>query len=150
LCQTTLNELCLSFFFSPISLTPPDDQTKNEGDTVSLSITASESGATLKYAADGLAPGLSISPSTGTISGTLGAGAADNGPYSVTVIVEDGTNATQTTFNWNVNSAVSITAPDTQTFNEGDSVSLSIRNQRGQGTFLLMLGRCRDRMPPMP
>jgi uncharacterized repeat protein (TIGR01451 family) len=112
---------------SPVSITMPADQTNNEGDSVSLSISASDSSSgTLKYAALGLPTGLVINPSTGAITGTIAAGAADNGPYSVTIEAGDGTYSSATSFTWNVNSPVSITQSDDQTNNEGDSISLAI------------------------
>ena len=53
----------------PITITTPTDQTNNEGDSVSLAISATDttSGATLSYAAAGLPAGLSINASTGAI-----------------------------------------------------------------------------------
>ncbi len=113
---------------SPIALTAPDDQTNNEGDTVSLSSTATDSvsGSTLSYAALGLPPGLKINAGTGAITGTVAKGAAANGPYSVTVVAEDGTYSSSQTFNWNVKSPITITVPDTQTNNDGDTASLTL------------------------
>ncbi len=111
---------------SPVTITTPADQTNNEGDSVSLSISASDSSGTLTYAAEGLPPGLVINPTTGAISGTVTAGDAANGPYFVTILAEDGTYSASTTFTWNVNSPVSINVPDDQTNNQGDSVTLSI------------------------
>ncbi len=55
---------------------------------------------TLKYSAIGLPGGLKINPSTGAITGTLAAGDAGDGPYSVTVLAQDGTYSTSQTFNW--------------------------------------------------
>jgi len=73
-----------------------------------------------------LPPGLKINASTGAISGTVAVGAAGNGPYSVTVVAEDGTYIASQTFNWNVTSPVSIVLPVDQTNSEGDVVSMSI------------------------
>ncbi len=113
---------------SPIALTAPADQTNNEADTVWLYLTASDSfcGSTLSYAALGLPPGLKINASTGAITGTVAKGAAANGPYSVTVMAEDGTYSSSQIFNWNVNSPITITVPDTQTNNDGDTASLTL------------------------
>ncbi len=112
---------------SPITLTDPVDQTNNEGASISLSLSATDAtSGTLTYAAEGLPGGLEIIPSTGHITGTLAAGDAGDGPYSVTVLAQDGTYSTSQTFNWTVNSAITITTPADQTNNEGDSVSLSI------------------------
>ncbi len=112
---------------SPITLTAPADQTGNEGGTVSLSLTAMDAtSGTLTYSAVGLPGGLKINPSSGAITGTLAAGDAGDGPYVVTFLAQDGTYSTAQSFNWTVNSAITITTPDDQTNNEGDSVALSI------------------------
>ena len=67
-----------------------------------------------------------MSATTGTISGTIAAGAATDGPYSVTLLAGDGTSSAKTTLTWNVNSPVTIATPDDQTNSAGDTVSLSI------------------------
>ena len=117
----------------PITITAPLDQTNNEGDSPSLSISAS-GGGTLSYAALGLPAGLKINASTGAITGTVAVGAAANGPYSVTILVGDGTSSATQSFNWTINSPITITTPDDQTNNDGDSVSLSI-SASGSGTL---------------
>lgn len=74
---------------SPITIAPIPDQTDTEGDTIpTLSVNG---GSSVTYSALGLPPGLQIDPSSGDITGTLAKGAAMNGPYSVTVMAEDGT-----------------------------------------------------------
>jgi len=134
----------------PITVTAPADQTNNEGDSASLTISASDStsGATLDYAAFGLPPGLAINASSGAISGTISGGASAGGPYSVTVVAEDGTSSASASFNWNINDPVSFTAsgsggsvtttvPGTQTNTEGDSVSLTLSaSNSGSGTLI--------------
>ncbi len=113
---------------SAITITPIANQTSNEGATVSLTVSATDatSGATMTFAAAGLPQGLSINPSSGAISGTIALGAANLGPYSVTIQVSDGTSSSSLNVGWTVNSAISITAVAAQTNNEGDTVSLSI------------------------
>ncbi len=113
---------------SAITITPIANQTSNEGATVSLTVSATDatSGATMTFAAAGLPQGLSINPSSGVISGTIALGAANSGPYSVTIQVSDGTSASSLNVGWTVNSAISITTVAAQTNNEGDTVSLSI------------------------
>ena len=112
---------------SPITITDPADQTNTEGDTVSLSITATDSSSgTLKYSAVGLPPGLKINTGTGVISGTIALDAAAEGPYEVTITASDGTYSANANFVWNVDSPIVITNPGDQTNYEGDTVSLSI------------------------
>jgi len=71
-------------------------------------------GETLAYSATGLPTGLSISASTGAISGTLSFTANANSPYSVVVTARDPANASATqAFTWtvpNVNRAPTATA----------------------------------------
>src|SRR5205823_5954737 len=95
---------------SPITLTQPANQTNSEGDTISLSLSAS-GGGTKTYSATGLPTGLKLNPSTGAITGTVGLGASTGGPYSVTVLAQDGTSSTSQTFTWTVTNPVVITVP---------------------------------------
>src|SRR5206468_12735110 len=75
-------------------LTSPGNQTGSEGSSVSLQITATDAdGDALSYSATGLPAGLSVNPSTGLISGTLGNQAA--GSYTVTVSATDDRNTTR-------------------------------------------------------
>ncbi|MDO8636698.1 MAG: Ig domain-containing protein, partial [Dehalococcoidia bacterium] len=84
------------------TVTNPGNQTSTEGGSVSLQVVASDpDGDTLTYSATGLPSGLSISATTGLISGTLAAGSA--GSYSVTVSTSDGTLSDSKTFTWQVN-----------------------------------------------
>ena len=120
---------------NPISFVTPADQTNNEGDSASLSISATDSSAgTLTYGALGLPGGLSINSSTGSISGTVSVGAAADGPYSVTILAEDGTYSNEMSFTWNVNNPITLTTPDDQSNTFGDSASLSVVAS-GSGTL---------------
>ena len=118
---------------SPVTITNPGDQTNNEGTTISLSINATGSG-TLSYSALGLPGGLHINPTSGAITGTVGAGDAASGPYSVTVEISNGTYSAQTNFNWNINGAVVLTSPGDQTMAQGASASLML-SATGSGTL---------------
>src|ERR1700722_14496244 len=89
---------------SPVALTNPGTQTNTEGDTVSLSLSATDStSGTLSYSAVGLPTGLKINTGTGAITGTVAPGTAANGPYSVTITAIDGTYSDSQTFTWTVN-----------------------------------------------
>ncbi len=84
-----------------VTVTGPGSQSSTVGTPASLQIKASDSGSgqTLSYSATGLPAGLSISSSTGLISGTPTAAATSN----VTVTARDGTGATgSTSFTWTV------------------------------------------------
>lgn len=79
-------------------LTPPSDQTSTEGDTVNLSLTASDPlGGSLNFSADGLPSGLSINDS-GVISGLLDNSA--EGSYTVTITASNAVDSRDVVFNW--------------------------------------------------
>jgi hypothetical protein len=88
-----------------VTVTNPGSQSTTTGGTASLQISATDSaGATLTYSASGLPTGLSISSSTGKISGT----ASTAGTYQVTVTASDSTGASgSTSFTWTVGSTSS-------------------------------------------
>jgi hypothetical protein len=92
-----------SFFWdvaSPVSVTPVGDQQNNEGDEVSLQVTAADqNGLDLTFSADGLPDGLSIDPQSGLISGTI---ATSNGLFFTTVTASDGTSSASQSFFWSV------------------------------------------------
>jgi hypothetical protein len=86
-----------------VSVTPPGNQTGTVGTAESLQIHATDSGSgqTLTYSATGLPAGLSISSSTGLISGTPSAAVT----ASVSVTAKDGTGASgSASFTWTVSS----------------------------------------------
>ncbi|MDH6580379.1 putative Ig domain-containing protein [Kitasatospora sp. MAP5-34] len=93
-----------------VTVTNPGSQTGTVGTGASLQISASDSasGQALSYAASGLPTGLSISPSTGLISGTPTAA----GSFTASVTATDTTNASgSTTFSWTVNPASGSCSP---------------------------------------
>jgi eukaryotic-like serine/threonine-protein kinase len=84
-----------------VTVTNPGSQTGTVGTAASLQIQASDSasGQTLKYTAAGLPAGLSISSSSGLISGTP----TTAGTFGVTVTVTDMTDASRTaSFTWTI------------------------------------------------
>jgi len=84
-----------------VTVTNPGNQSGATGTAVSVPIHAADSAAsqTLSYSAAGLPAGLSISSSTGLISGTPTAG----GTSTVTVTAQDATGAAgSTTFTWTI------------------------------------------------
>jgi subtilase family serine protease len=89
-----------------VTVTNPGSQTGKVGTAASLQIKATDSasGQTLTYSATGLPAGLSISSSTGLISGTPTTAAT----YSVTVTAKDTTGASgSASFTWTISSASS-------------------------------------------
>jgi Zn-dependent metalloprotease len=88
---------------SGVTVTQPAAQSTKAGTAASLQIQAgSTSGGALTYSATGLPAGLSISSSTGLISGTP----TTTGSSSVTVTVKDSADATGTaSFTWTVTAA---------------------------------------------
>ena len=104
----------------------PDDRTSWAGDAVALPVQAiSPHGDPLTYSASGLPDGLSLNTSTGLITGTVAAAAADDDPHTVTLGVTDGTHSSGTSFDWTVPEVV-VVNPGTQVTAEGDTVDLAI------------------------
>jgi hypothetical protein len=129
---------------APPVITNPGDQSNAEGDAVSLQVSATDPrGNALSYAAVNLPSGLSISPSTGLISGTVSYGDAEDfgGVYPVTVIVADSQGASSTVnFTWNISPTVlppTLTNPGNQTNLRGDTVSLQIQGSQANGDQLV-------------
>jgi hypothetical protein len=113
---------------NPITITTPADQTNNEGNSVTVAVSASDaSGGTLHYSAEGLPPGLQINPSTGVITGIIATGASGIGSYSPTITASDGTYSNNMTFNWSVNSAITVTDLGDQVNSVGDNVHLTVQ-----------------------
>ncbi|MEU9455240.1 putative Ig domain-containing protein [Streptomyces sp. NPDC048277] len=95
-----------------VTVTNPGSQSTTTGSSVSLQISATDSAsATLTYSASGLPTGLSISSSTGLISGT----ASTAGTYSTTVTATDSTGASgSASFTWTVSSSGSGSCTSSQ------------------------------------
>ena len=86
-------------------ITSSGDQVNDEGDTVSLAISAADPDSdTVTYSASGLPVGLSIDAMTGEISGELGFDAST--VTTATVSVSDGDINSETSFLWTVNDVI--------------------------------------------
>jgi hypothetical protein len=118
-----------------VAMTAPANQTNTEGDPVTLQVSATTASGTLTYSASGLPDGLSINAATGLIAGSIAAGAADNGPFTVTVAADNGSVSASQTFTWTVNPRVDLTTPSDQTNSEGDPVSLQISASEAGATL---------------
>ena len=104
-----------------VTVTNPGTETWTMGTAASLQIAASDSasGQTLTYSATGLPAGLSISSTTGLISGTPTAA----GTGSATVTVADTTGASgSATFSWTVNAQATGCVGGSNTPNFGPNV----------------------------
>ena len=122
------NTASFNWSVSGVNINLLADQQSSEGATVSVQVEAAGAGTlALSYAAAGLPNGLSINPSSGLISGTIAAGAANAvGLFSPLITVSDGPSSNSEGFNWTVTSAVSITGIGQQDNREGDTVSLQV------------------------
>ena len=90
------------------ALTNPGSQTSTVGQPVSLQLVGSDPlGQAVSYGTTLLPPGLSLSASTGVISGTPSAA----GAYTVTATVTDGSLSDAETFNWSVSQPSDTSAP---------------------------------------
>ena len=81
------------------------NRTNGEGDSVSVTMSASDSDApadTLTWSATGLPPGLSMNESTGQISGVVAYSAAKSTPYPTQVTVTDGQLDATASFSWTI------------------------------------------------
>jgi hypothetical protein len=96
---------------STVSVANPGNQSDFSGPAIpALVITASDTrlGATITWSATGLPTGMSIAPSTGTISGMP----ATTGAYAVTVTATDNAGFTgSASFTWTITSTVTVTNP---------------------------------------
>src|SRR5207245_11411 len=110
-----------------VLITNPGTLMSAAGDRVGLSISAVDPDADVpSFSATGLPSGISISSTTGLISGTLSSSADTGSPYTITVSVSDGHGNTDSqTFTWLV-SNVLLGNPGNQTSVMGDSISLSL------------------------
>ena len=94
---------------------------------------------TLTYSAQNLPGGLSISASTGLITGTVSSTAATSSPFSSSVTANDGKGGSDTkSITWTITDTTTprITNPGNQSTNEGASVNLPISASDGDNDTL--------------
>jgi hypothetical protein len=115
-----------------VTVTNPGTQTGAVSTAATLQIKATDSvsGKTLSYSATDLPIGLSLSSSTGAITGTP----TMAGSYTSTVTVNDGSGASSVNFDWTISGSggggtgntVTVTNPGAQTGTVGTAASLQI------------------------
>jgi hypothetical protein len=110
-----------------LTLTAPGDQENMDGDSVSLSLADSYHGSgTLTFSATGLPSGLTMTASSGIISGTVASTADAVTPYEVSVTASDGTVTVRQIFNWYIDPVVYVGPLSNQSNAAGDTVSLAV------------------------
>jgi hypothetical protein len=110
-----------------IGLNNPGNQINREGNVVSLQVSAHDSdGDALTYSATGLPAGLSVNSASGLISGTVGATAHGQSPYTVRVTASDSGHSASQTFTWTVTPHVVVIPPGSQSGAVSDPISLPI------------------------
>jgi len=118
------------------------NRTSAEGANVSLAATATDpDNDPIVYEASGLPPGVGIGAATGTISGTIAAGAAGASPYDVTVTVREGVTVDATdTFVWTVTPTATNVEPvvDSATIDQAapktnDSLTVTVQSHDDNG-----------------
>src|SRR5262249_2756721 len=130
---TSTTQQSFTWTVDHLGIDNPGDQSNQEGDSVSLQVSATDAdGDSLSYSAGGLPPGLSINSSTGLISGAVAQLASNLSPYQVTVAASDGTHSASASFSWDVTHIV-IANPGGQINAQGDSVSLPISASDSDG-----------------
>jgi hypothetical protein len=123
----------------PPTLPVVPSQMSVENAAITLVVAANDpDGDAVTFSATGLPPGLTIHPTTGTITGTLSYTSA--GTHAVTVIATDPASATGSrTFTWtvtNLNRGPVLTAVANQTSPENATVSLPLVASDADGTTL--------------
>ncbi len=108
-----------------VSINNPGDQENQILSPVSVGLIAFSSAALpLIYSATGLPPGLVIDPSSGVITGNIDGAADTASVYQVTITVTDGTDDSQTSFAWKLESVVLFTPIIDQSYSAGANVDL--------------------------
>ncbi|MEO0579186.1 MAG: malectin domain-containing carbohydrate-binding protein, partial [Pseudomonadota bacterium] len=124
----------------PIVADPIANQADFEGDTISLQVNASGGDGPLTYAATDLPTGLSISMTTGEITGTIAAGASALSPFPTAITVDDAdgesTDVVTINLSWSVAIApITVAPPGNQFSTEGATVNLPLVASGGAGAL---------------
>jgi hypothetical protein len=131
-----------------VTVTDPGNQTSFVNTPVSLALSAADSqpGTGLNWSATGLPPGLSIDPTTGTVSGTTPI-TPSTGP--VTVSATDGAGYSgSTTFTWTVTNTLQITTTSLPQGTVGQPYSATIQAAGGNPPYLVAYKK--GGRPPRP
>ena len=111
---------------SRITIYSPGSQSNYDGDVVDLSVPATDVfDSPLTFTAAGLPTGLNIDRATGEISGTVGAQASSQSPFTVTITAAVGAYAATATFTWSI--ATTIADLGNQSNFEGSGIFVPIR-----------------------
>ncbi|GEM_PF-1308023 len=128
----------------------PGTQVHGEGSSVDLDLAANDPDLpanTLTWNATGLPPGLTIQPSSGVITGTVGAGAAEGSPYTVSATVTDNGSPQRShsaNFSWQVvdtNASPTINPINNKSVVRGQQLSFAVTASDPDGdglTFALV------------
>ena len=121
-----------------VTLSQPADQTNQVADTVSVGLSATDSGGLpVTYSASGLPAGLTLNNSSGVISGTIGNNADVGSPYTISVGATDGVVSDSKNFTWTVTSSVvTLSQPPDQINQDGDTVSVGLSASDSAGFAL--------------
>ncbi|GJE54785.1 hypothetical protein EKPJFOCH_1269 [Methylobacterium thuringiense] len=96
------------------------------------SVVQAPTGDSLRFAATGLPPGLSIDPATGLITGTLPSDASAASRYAVTVRATDASGASVVRdFTWTVSNTAPLAAPDAASTRQGTMVLVAVTANDG-------------------
>ena len=112
--------------FAKPTITTPADQTDTIGSTVTLAVTNTCTNTPCSFTMTGAPSGLSISATTGVISGTVTGAAQTYSNVVVTVTDADGASASTAAFIWTIVISPSVTAPANQSDTTGTTVNLAL------------------------
>lgn len=142
LSDTQLVTIVVPKINKPPTVVSPSTQQSAEGESVSLSVAASDpDGDRLRFSAEGLPGGLTVNSATGVISGAVDYEAAAGSPHSVTVTATDNGKPIRSgsaTFEWRIdNTNRPPTATDSEvTVVAGEPTSITLQAEDPDGDDL--------------